>query len=53
MALACEPLSGLFGTGLMLWFSGSTISIFPIMMIIMNIIKPIQALYSINQGYLI
>ena len=37
--------------GFIMWMSGNTISIFPIMMVVMMTLRPIKTLFSVNSTF--
>lgn len=48
--IALGPVRQLPMNLLIMWMAGNTISIFPIMMVIMMFLRPFQALFSIQSG---
>jgi len=46
--VAKSPFSQLFMTGFMLYMSGTSIQIFPIIMLIMSFIQPLRAILNVN-----
>ncbi|KII67679.1 ER membrane protein complex subunit 4 [Thelohanellus kitauei] len=50
-AIALEPVQALPPSALMLWMSGSKISLFPIFLIVMNLVRHVTALFNTPNVY--